>query len=90
MEEKLCQKCVKIYNLTTENEVDFHLGMVLTRDRANKSITISQPGYTDEMLDNYDIPLDTTSYPLTPMSDAPRSLPSDTNTLHDKKGIEDY
>ena len=55
----------KIYNLTTENEVDFHLGMVLTRDRTNKSITISQPGYTDEMLDNYDIPLDITSYPLT-------------------------
>ena len=26
----------KIYNLTTENEVDFHLGMVLTRDRSNK------------------------------------------------------
>jgi hypothetical protein len=33
----------KIYNLTTANEVDFHLGMVLTRDRTNKSITISQP-----------------------------------------------
>ncbi len=46
----------KIYNLTTENEV-----MVLTRDRSNKSITISQPGHTDKMLDNYDIPLDTTS-----------------------------
>ncbi len=36
----------KIYNLTTENDVDFHLGMVLTRDRPNKTITISQPGYT--------------------------------------------
>ena len=80
----------KIYNLTTENEVDFHLGMVLTRDRPNKTITISQPGYTDEMLENYHIPLDTTSFPLTPMSDAPRSLPSDTNPLLDKKGIEDY
>jgi hypothetical protein len=42
------------------------------------------------MLDNYDIPLDNTSYPLTPMSDAPRSLPSDTNKLLDKKGMEDY
>ncbi len=80
----------KIYNFTTENEVDFHLGIVLTRDRSNKSITISQPGYTDEMLDSYDIPLDITSYPLTPMSDTPRSLPSDTNKLLDKKGIEDY
>ena len=56
----------KIYNLTTENEVDFHLGMVLTRDRSNKSITISQPGYTDEMLDNYDIPLDTNFLPINP------------------------
>ncbi len=55
--------------------------MVLTRDRSNKSITISQPGY---------IPLDTTSFPLTPMSDASRSLPSDTNKLLDKKRIEDY
>ncbi len=76
----------KIYNLAIENEVDFHLGMVLTRDRHNKSITISQPGYTDEMLDTYDIPLDITSYPLTPMSDAPRGLPSG---LLDKKRIED-
>jgi hypothetical protein len=64
--------------------------MILTRDRHNKSITISQPGYTDEMLDTYDIPLVITSYPLTPMSDAPRGLPSDTNKLLDKKGIEDY
>ncbi len=69
----------RIYNLTIENEVDFPLGMVITRDRTNKSIIISQPGYTDEMLDTYGIPLDITSYPLTPMSDAPRSLPSDTN-----------
>ena len=61
----------KIYNLTTENEVDFNLGMVLTRDRSNKSITISQPSYTEEMLATYDISLDTTSYPLIPMSDAP-------------------
>ncbi len=42
------------------------------------------------MLDNYDIPLDITSYPLNPMSDAPNALPSDTNKLLDKKGIEDY
>ena len=77
----------KIYNLTTENEVDFHLGMVLTCDRSNKSITISQPGYMDKMLDNYDIPLDFTFYPLNPISDAPRSLPSDTNKLLDKKEL---
>jgi hypothetical protein len=80
----------KIYNLTTEDEVDFHLGMVLTRDRPNKTITISQPGYTEEMLTTYNIPLDINSYPLTPMSDAPRNLPSETNKLLDKKGIEDY
>ena len=80
----------KIYNLTTEDEVDFHLGMVLTRDRPNKTITISQPGYTEEMLTTYNIPLNINSYPLTPMSDAPRNLPSETNKLLDKKGIEDY
>ncbi len=80
----------KIYNLTTEDEVDFHLGVVLTRDRPNKTITISQPGYIEEMLSTYNIPLDITSYPLTPMSDAPRNLPSDTNKLLDKKGIGDY
>ncbi len=66
----------KIYNLTTVNEVDFHLGMVLTRDRTNKSITTSQPGYTDEMLDTYDIPLNNTTYPLALMSDAPRRIPT--------------
>jgi hypothetical protein len=80
----------KIYNLTKVHKVDFHLGMVFTRDRTSKTITISQPGNTDEILDNYNIPLDIPSYPLTPMSDAPRSLPSDTNKLLVKKGIEDY
>ncbi len=60
----------KIYNLTTENEVDFYLGIVLTQDRHNKSITISQPGYTDEMLDTVNFPLDNISYPLTSMSNA--------------------
>jgi hypothetical protein len=54
----------KIYNLTTENEVNIHLGMTLTRDRPNKSITISQPG---KMLDRYDLPLDKTAYiPINP------------------------
>ncbi len=42
------------------------------------------------MLSTYNIPLDVTSYPLTPMSDAPRNLPSDFNKLLDKKGKEDY
>ena len=87
---EIMEQMRKIYNLTTEDEVDFHLGMVLTRDRPNKTITISQPGYTEEMLTTYNIPLDVTSYPLTPMSDAPRNLPSETNMLLDKKGIEDY
>lgn len=87
---EIMEQMRKIYNLTTEDEVDFHLGMVLTRDRVNKTITISQPGYTEEMLTTYNIPLDTNSYPLTPMSDAPRNLPSETNQLLDKKGIEDY
>ncbi len=72
----------KIYNLKTK-KVEFHLGMVLTRDR-------SQPGCTEEMLTTLDTSLDTTSYPLTPMSDAPRNLPSNTNKLLDKRGIEDY
>ncbi len=45
---EIMTKMSKKYNLTTENEVDFHLGMVLTPDRPNKSITISQPGYTDK------------------------------------------
>jgi hypothetical protein len=78
----------KIYNLTTEDEVDFHLGMVLTRDRYNKTITISQPGYTKEMLATYNIPLDITSYSLTPMSDAPRNMKTDTNKYSIKKVLK--
>ncbi len=76
---KIKSEMSKIYNLTTKNEVDFHLEMVLTHDRTNKPITISQPGYTDEKLNTHDILLDNTSYLLTPMSDALRSLPSDPN-----------
>ncbi len=87
---EIMEQMKKNYNLTTESEVDFHLGMILTRDRPNKTITISQPGYIEEMLSTCNIPEDVTSYPLTPMSDAPRNLQSDTNKLLDKKGIEDY
>ncbi len=43
----------KIYNLTTENEVDFHLSMILTRDRYTpmSDISYSLPSEKNKLLD---------------------------------------
>jgi hypothetical protein len=51
--------------------------MLIERDRKNKMIKVSQPGYILDLIDQFNV--DTSYSPLTPMVDTPRPLISDTN-----------
>jgi len=61
----------KIYELSATENMSYFTGNYIQRDRANKTITISQPHYAREILSKFDIPLDdgtsTHIYPPTPM-----------------------
>ena len=45
----------KTYKLVCTPHLKFYLGLVISRDRANKSITLTQNGYVDEFLLEYRI-----------------------------------
>ena len=48
----------KVYELSTAPEMTYYLGILITRDRANRTIFMSQPKYVDEMLKEYGIAAD--------------------------------
>ena len=60
-----------------EGDLDFYLGMKVLRDRVKRTITISQPGYLDELRAEYGIT--STKGPLTPTASKPREPESETN-----------
>ena len=47
-----------VFQLTYRPESSHHLGLVLTRDRPLRSLTISQTAYTDEMSERFGITSD--------------------------------
>jgi hypothetical protein len=60
------------FTITIKTNVDSFLGMSISRDRDNKIISLSQPGYIDSILSKFNItPLSPDKLPSTPM------LPSD-------------
>ena len=69
-----------------ESDLGFYLGMQLVRDRVRRTITVSQPGYMEDLREEYVIT--STSGPLTPMVDKEREPESDTNPLLDANGIK--
>ena len=71
-----------------EGDLGFYLGMQLVRDRVKRTITVSQPGYLEDLREDFSI----TSIvgPMTPMVDKPRELASDTNPPLDAAGIKMY
>ena len=71
-----------------ESDLGFYLGMQLVRDRVRRTITVSQPGYMEDLREEYAIT--STSGPLTPMVDKEREPESDTNPLLDANGIKLY
>ena len=62
--------------------------MKLVRDRVRRTITISQPGYMEDLREEYGIT--STHGPLTPMVDKPREPESDSNPPLDGAGIKLY
>ena len=71
-----------------EGDLDFYLGMKVVRDRAKRTITISQPGYLDDLRAEYGIT--STKGPLTPMVDKPREPEPETNPRLNTAGIQLY
>ena len=71
-----------------ESDLGFYLGMKLVRDRVLRTITVSQPGYMEDLRDEYGIT--STIGPLTPMVDKPREPESDINPPLDAAGLKLY
>ena len=71
-----------------ESDLGFYLGMKLVRDRAARTITVSQPGYMEDLREEYNIT--STSGPLTPMVDKEREPESDINPPLDAASIKIY
>ena len=53
--------------------------MLIWRDRPNRIIKVSQPGYILDLIETFNV--DTKCKPLTPMVDVPRQIVSDNNPL---------
>jgi len=73
LQQQIIADLSKTYTL--ELKSDEYLGMSILRDREEKSITLSQQSYVQELYDRFNID-HPTSYPLTPMVESSQ-LPSD-------------
>ena len=67
-----------------EGDLGYYLGMQLVRDRAKRTITISQPGYLEDLREQFGIT--NTQGPLTPMVEKEREPES--NPRQDAAGIK--
>ena len=77
--DEIMQQLRDAYNITEHLEMSEYLGLSISRDRNNRSLTVRQPGYVSEMIETYSIPIE--HCPLTPMLDVPRLGISETNPL---------
>ena len=84
MKEAIAQ--IKSIYQCAEGDLDFYLGMKVVRDRVKRTITISQPGYLDDLRAEYGITK--TKGPLTPMVDKPREPESENNPWLNTAGIQ--
>ena len=87
LKEETMKAIQEVYRCV-ESDLGFYLGMKLVRDRVARTITVSQPGYMEDVREEYGIT--STSGPLTPMVGKERELESDTNPLLDAAGIKMY
>ena len=67
-----------------EGDLGAYLGMQLVRDRVKRTITISQPGYLEDLREQFGIT--STTGPLTPMVDKERKPESESNLRLDAAG----
>jgi hypothetical protein len=62
------QKLQDIYEISLNYPLDSYLGMSISRDRNARTISVSQPGYIDRMLESYQFDEDCDPDPITPMA----------------------
>ena len=53
-----------LYTVTTSIEPTNFVGLAITRDRPNKSLTIIQPNYVATLLDRFSVPISSAKYPM--------------------------
>ena len=87
LKEEVMATIQEVYRCV-ESDLGFYLGMKLVRDRVAHTITVSQPGYMEDLREDFGIT--STSGPLTPMVDKEREPESDTNPPLDAAGIKLY
>ena len=77
----------KVYDITVNDDMKFFLGLNIHRDRAKRSIVVTQSQYIADMLKKYGVIVDAnTVFPLTPMAVASSVTPSKrTQALMDTK-----
>ena len=83
----VCDDLALVYQINIST-AEHYVGMHVTRDRSNRTITLAQPGYIDEMIDDYQI--NCTSFPATPMIEVPRVSSSHENPALSSKLTELY
>ena len=71
-----------------EADLRCYLGMQIVRDRIKRTITVSQPGYLEDLRELYNIT--SSQGPLTPMIDKPREQESESNPRLDAAGIKRF
>ena len=54
----------KVYHLTKAIEPTNFVGLAISRDRSNQSITIKQPNYIATLIDRFSIPTSSANYPM--------------------------
>ena len=84
------QKLSETYIITINENMNYYLGMHLIRDRKNRSLTLSQSGYIDEMLERYDINTTLEKFPTTPMAYFINKDKQQVITYLDATGIKDF
>ena len=72
----------KSYTLTTNIEPINFVGMTITRDRPNKSLTLTQHHFVGKIMDLYSVPSSSAKYPM--FEDFASSLHGPTDTVYRK------
>ena len=82
----------KVYTLTTDFEPKIFVGLVITRNRTSRSLTITQPHYVESLINKFSIPSSSAKYPMSedfltnmPLPSTDSLFPPDLQTLFQEK-----
>ena len=79
------------YSLKVNADMSYYLGMLISRDRSERWITLSQPRYIAELADRFNIEMNApTAWPTTPLAYDPHRRPPSKDIPLPPAGITDY